>query len=91
MWVKRSFLKILSEMKDITKLKDCGIIIDKCIEWLISENEKPAIRCYSIDIIYNLYKIEPQLKNEFISALYIAKEDKSSAVKYKASKTFSFL
>jgi len=89
--VKRGFLKILSEMKDITKLIDCGILVDKCFEWIASQRENPAIRCYSINLIYNLYKIEPQLKNEFIFALNIAKEDKSSAVKYKAIKTFSFL
>lgn len=89
--VKRSFLKILSEIQDITKLKNSGIIVDKCFEWLISENENPAIRCYSIDLINNLCKIEPQLKNELISSLQIIMTNKAKSIKFKAKRMLDLM
>ena len=84
--VRRGFLKIISELDDIINLNDSGILINKCFEWIISQSENPAIRIYSMEILYNVCKQEPLLKNELASVMELVKDDKSMAVRSRAKR-----
>lgn len=84
--VRRAFLKIISQLPDIINIKDSGLLIDQCFKWIISQNENPAIKVYSIDVIYNACKAEPFLKNELISVFERVKKDKSIAVRSRVRK-----
>jgi hypothetical protein len=84
--VRRSFLKVISELPDIINLNDSGFLINQCFEWIVSQNENPAIKVYSIDVIYNACKAEPLLRNELISVLDLVREDSSIAVRTRVKK-----
>lgn len=84
--VRRSFLKIISELPDIINLKDSGLLINQCFDWIVSQNESPAIKVYSLDVIFNAYKAEPLLRNELISVLELVREDNSIAVRTRVKK-----
>lgn len=84
--VRRGFLKIISELPDIINLNESGILINKCFEWILSQNENPAIRVYSMEIVYNVCKQEPLLKNELTSVMELVKDDKSMAVRSRAKR-----
>lgn len=81
--VKRGFLKIMAENIDPYGINNSGLLLDKCVEWALSKNEKPAIRYYAIDILTKISKKEPSLKNEVMSVLEIIADDPSAAVKAK--------
>ncbi len=84
--VRRGFLKIISELPDILNLNESGILINQCFEWIVSQNENPAIRVYSMEIVYNVCKLEPLLKNELTSVMELVKDDKSMAVRSRAKR-----
>ena len=64
--VKRSFLKILIEMVDVKDIYNAGLVLNKCLDWLLSDKETIAVRAYSIDLLIKFAKKEPGLKNELI-------------------------
>jgi hypothetical protein len=84
--VKRGFLKILSENIDPTGINNSGLLVDKCVDWALSKNEKPAIRYYSIDILLKISKKEPSLKNEILSVFEILLDDSSPSVRSKVQR-----
>jgi hypothetical protein len=84
--VRRGFLKILEENADPYEINNSGLLMDKCFEWALSENEKPAIRSYSLGILMKICIREPFLKPELMSVIEIISEDKSAAVRSKAQK-----
>ena len=73
-------------MPDILNLNESGILINQCFEWIVSQNENPAIRVYSMEIVYNVCKLEPLLKNELTSVMELVKDDKSMAVRSRAKR-----
>lgn len=84
--VRRGFLKIISELPDIINLNESGLLINKCFEWISSQHENPAIRIYSMEVLYNVCKQEPLLKNELTSVLDIVKNDNSMAVRSRVKR-----
>ncbi len=62
--VKRSYLKILTFVPSIIALEKSALILNKCIEWLISDKETIAVRAYCIDVLLKFVKQEPVLYHE---------------------------
>jgi 8-oxo-dGTP diphosphatase len=79
--VQRSFLKIISQ-SDIGKLssRNQGIIADHCFSMLRSGFSAIAIKAYSMDILYNLSVIYPEMANELASSVRILMEDSSAGI-----------
>ncbi len=79
--VRRSFLRIVS-LSDIDKLsrKHQGILADCCFRYLRSADSAIAIKAYSMDIIYKLAVIYPELANELSSAISMLDDDAPSGV-----------
>lgn len=82
--VRRGLLKILAENVDPYEINNSGLLMDKCFEWALSQNEKPAIRSYSLGILGRICKSEPLLKPELVSVIEIISKDQSAAVRSKA-------
>ena len=84
--VKRNFLKIISEHTELKQIKDAGLLIDTCFNWLYSPDSAIAIKYYSMNIIYRYCEIEPDLKNEFCIVLEEITEHSSKGLKSRIRK-----
>ena len=79
--VQRSFLRIIS-LSDITNLssRHHGILADHCFSMLKSGFSAIAIKAHSMEILYNLSVIYPELGNELSSSICILMEDGSAGI-----------
>jgi 8-oxo-dGTP diphosphatase len=68
--VQRSFLRILS-LSDVGRVsgKDHGILADHCFSLLRSGFSAVAIKAYSMEILYKLVLIYPELRNELSASI----------------------
>ena len=89
--LRRGFMKIIAENIDPSELNNSGLLVDKCVSWALSQNEKPAIRYYAIDILLKITKKEPSLKNEVVSILEMLLNDQSKAVISKAKSSLRLI
>ncbi|MFW6371767.1 MAG: hypothetical protein ACOC10_11255, partial [Bacteroidota bacterium] len=65
----RSYLRMLSRYTGQMNEDQLGIIFDFSFETLFNENKAVAIRYYAMEIMVNVAKREPALKNEIMAAL----------------------
>lgn len=79
--VQRSFLRIIS-LKEITAIdmKYHGILAEYCFGRLRSGAAAIAIKAYSMEILFNLTKVYPELANELVPAIQILTEDGSAGI-----------
>jgi len=79
--VQRSFLRIIS-LSDVSNLSSNhhGIMADHCFSMLRSGYSAIAIKALSMDILYNLSVIYPELGNELSSSIRILMEDGTGAI-----------
>jgi 8-oxo-dGTP diphosphatase len=82
--VQRSFLRMIS-FCDSGKLssRNHGFLADYCFTMLRSGFSAIAIKAYSMDILYNLSVIYPELANELSTSVRILMEDGSAGIKAK--------
>ena len=78
---QRSFLRILS-MTDLNKIsqKHHGILADHCFRSLNSGFSAIAIKAYSMEIIYRLALIYPELANELATSITMLRGEGSAGV-----------
>lgn len=79
--VQRSFLRIIS-LKNLNTIdkKFHGILAEYCFSQLNSGFSAIAIKAYSMEILYNLTCIYPELANELVPAIQILIEDGSAGM-----------
>jgi 8-oxo-dGTP diphosphatase len=79
--VQRSFLRIISQ-SDMTKLESRlhGILADHCFAMLKSGFSAIAIKAYSMEVLYKLSLIYPELRNELSCSINILMEDSSAGI-----------
>ena len=79
--VQRSFLRMIS-MSDLNSLsqKQHGILADHCFKMLKSGFSAIAIKAYSMEIIYKLALIYPELANELSSTINILQGEGSAGI-----------
>jgi 8-oxo-dGTP diphosphatase len=77
----RSFLRIIS-FSDLTKISDQqhGVLADFCFNELKSGFSAIAIKAYSMEILYRLSLIYPELANELSATVRILMEDGSAGI-----------
>jgi 8-oxo-dGTP diphosphatase len=80
--VQRSFLRIISQ-SDLKELDSRlhGILAGHCFEMLKSGFSAIAIKAYSMEILYKLTVIYPELGNELSTSIKILMEDSSGGIK----------
>jgi 8-oxo-dGTP diphosphatase len=79
--VQRSFLRMISmsELNSINQ-KQQGILADHCFKMLKSGFSAIAIKAYSMEIIYKLAIIYPELANELSSTINMLQEEGSAGI-----------
>ena len=79
--VQRSFLRMisLSDMNSISQ-KQQGILADHCFKMLKSGFSAIAIKAYSMEIIYKLALIYPELANELSATIRILEGEGSAGI-----------
>lgn len=77
----RSFLRILS-LSDLGKINipQHGLLTDFCFNILNSGFSAIAVKAYSMEILYNLTIIYPELANELAASIRILMEDGSAGI-----------
>lgn len=80
--VTRSFLKILTLTRlDELDQKHYGVLADSCFGWLNDSKSAIAIKAYSMELLYNLTFIYPELSVELSASLARNIEEGSAGVK----------
>lgn len=79
---ERSFLRILT-LSDIGRLssKEQGILADYCFNALRNGSSAIAIKAYSMDIIYRLALIYPELSHELAASISMLQGEGSAGIK----------
>jgi len=79
--VERSFLRILS-LSDVSQLseKHHGLLADYCFTELNSATSAIAVKAYSMEILYRLSVIYPQLANELAVSIRALMEEGSAGI-----------
>lgn len=86
--IRRHFTRML--MRHPIPEENMGIVVDKCFEWLLS-NEPVAVKANSLQVLYNITLIEPDLKGELMAAIESQYEEGSKGFKNKARKIVAAL
>jgi hypothetical protein len=73
--VKRNYLKVINEFVGPEKLKEPGILVQLCFDWLISPKEETGVRIHCAEILYKVTLLEPDLKQELLSVLELVVND----------------
>jgi 8-oxo-dGTP diphosphatase len=79
--VQRSFLRIITQC-NISELttRQHGVLADHCFTMLKSGFSAIAVKAYSMEILYNLSLIYPELANELSTSINILMEDASAGI-----------
>ncbi len=79
--VRRSFMKIIS-ISDITVVtrKHQGILADYCFRMLRSGFSSIAVKAYSMEIIYRLAQVYPELTGELAATINLLQDEKSAGI-----------
>lgn len=84
--LNRSMLRILSYHCKKMSEEQLGILTDVCFKNLLNSNEKPAIKVYSLDILYEISNLYPDIKPELISSIETQLPRSSIGIKSKSRK-----
>jgi len=78
---KRSFLRIIS-LSEISRLsiKDHGILADHCFKALNSQFSSIAVKAYSMEILYKLTRIYPELAHELSATIKMLQGEGSGGI-----------
>jgi hypothetical protein len=80
--VTRSLLRMLSRYEIPEDYQ--GIATDLCLEWLQKESVPVAIKAYSMEVLFRISIIYPELTNEFITILKEQAPNNSAGFKARA-------
>jgi len=79
--VQRSFMRIIS-LSNLNKIgvKYHGILADFCFKTLKSGFSAIAVRAYSMEILFKLTAIYPELKNELLATINMLQDSESAGI-----------
>jgi hypothetical protein len=81
--IRRNFLRALANL-DIPE-QYTGIIYDDCYQWLLSKEEPPAVKVYSMQILFNIAKNEPDLLRELRLVLEGLTDHESAGIRSRTN------
>lgn len=67
--IKKNLLKIFVSYIRVEDEDHIGLLVDMCFRFIKSSVESIATRVYSMEILYKMTRLEPDLKNELILVL----------------------
>lgn len=82
----RSFLRILS-LSDLTMINSSqhGMLIDSCFNILNSANSAIAVKAYTMEILYRLSLIYPELAGELSTSIRILMDEASAGIRSRGN------
>ncbi len=84
--LNRSMLRVLAFHIDEMSEEQLGILVDVCFRNVLNSKEKPAIKVYSMDILYEISNLYPDIKHELISSIEAQYPISSVGIKSKSRK-----
>ena len=66
--------------------KELGVLVNTCFEWLTSPGEAVAQKVYSMEILYRVIQIEPDLKEELRDSIAWRLEEETAGFRSKGMK-----
>ena len=84
--LKRNVLRLLSQRTNEFTEEQQGILLDVCFKFIMNSDEKPAIKVYAMDILYDISNQYPDLKNELISTIKSQMPTASAGIKSRSQK-----
>ena len=88
--LRRSFLRVLMDHYNELAENDLGLITEACFRW-VSGDEKPAIKVYSLEILYRVSNLYPDLKPELMAVIESIMPHESKGIKSRGSKMIGIL
>lgn len=82
----RNMLRLLSKYSKNLNEDQQGVLLDVCYKFLMDSDEKPAVKVYSMDILYNISNKYPDLKKELISSIENQMPTASAGIKSRSKK-----
>jgi hypothetical protein len=89
--VRRSFLKILTEIPLHFDDEQLGVLTDLAFTWLSDPAEPISVRYYSIEILQIVSRKYPEIGTELSGMLQELVDDGSSGLKAKSRKVLNYL
>jgi len=84
--VRQNFLKILSEMDLPDKEDIVSPLITRCFDWINTAESTPAVKVYSLEILYRMSLKIPELQNELMFSIENQLEQSSVAFKTRGNR-----
>lgn len=84
--VKRSYIKIISEIIEVEDVPDLGYAFGKCFDCMLNHKEAIAIRVYAMEFVYRVSLLEPDLQPEILEVIKKELLDCSAGFKSRGSK-----
>jgi hypothetical protein len=87
--VKREFLSMIREVPLPEDEEKLGVLLERCFLWLSNAGESIAVKIYCMTILFEIYKVIPEIKTELISTIEVAMQEGSAGIVNRGSKTIS--
>jgi len=84
--IRQNLLRLLSELELTEDTHQIGTLIDNCFRWIDSIESTPAIKVYSLEIVYKLSRKIPELQNELINTIENQMELSSAGFKSRGGR-----
>lgn len=88
--LRRSFLRVLMDHYKELNEDELGLMTETCFRW-IAADEKPAIKVYSLEILYRVSNLYPDLKHELMAVIGSIMPHESKGIKARGRKMMAIL
>ncbi len=83
---KREILKMIAGSSLPENEEELGLLLNYCFERMLDAKESVSVKVYSMDILYNISKIYPEIKPELISSVEHILEEGTPDVKVRGKR-----
>jgi len=84
--IRQNLLRLLTEIELTQDTHKIGTLIDNCFKWIDSIESTPAIKVYSLEIVYRLSQKIPELQNELKDTIENQMEQSSVGFKSRGGR-----
>jgi len=89
--VRREFLRILTEYPPPDDEKELGILLKCCFDWLAGPTETVAVRVHSMEILFQISKVIPEIIPELRTTIEVAMQEGSAGMVSRGRRTLKVL
>jgi hypothetical protein len=85
--VRREFLRILTEYPPPDDKEELGILLKCCFDWLASPMETVAVRVHSMEILFQISNLIPEIIPELKTTIEVAMQEGSAGMVSRGRRT----